>query len=470
MTNQQNGLSVVRNVTADFMTAGENSIGQNQSVVTMFAVAKNPTATPTSSSALLFVSTGLSQTTTRVGLFQSNAPPAFLSVAGRRLDTDAFVAVPTNTSYASTQNQWVIQEGELNFAVAQVNAWLNGTVTANAVAFQTAGSTSNTRSLRASLFAIADGSNNSSNNTEIAEALIIQGTLSTSDRQRIEGYLAWKWGLVHNLPVNHPYRWDGREFGYTASGITDSDAQTYIAGVETADGQVLESGTRTAIQNFIIGAKADGIWDAIKASAILAGARTLNGALVPLKGTAPTNFNFVSGDYNRKTGLVGDGSTKYLNSNRNNNADPQDNNHQALFVHTPQSASVITAYMGAGAGADIGATHIGVHKPGGSFFVRHRMNYTPAFDIAGASSATGFIGHSRANSSDFTARVSGSNTTGTFTSQTPFNGNVLVFNRFAASPFSDARISFYSIGESLNLALLDARVTQLMTDLGNAIP
>jgi hypothetical protein len=56
---------------------------------------------------------------------------------------------------------------------------------------------------------------------------------------------------------------------------------------------------------------------AIKASCILAGARTLAGALVPLAGAAPTNVGpFVSGDYNRKTGLVGDGSTKYLNSNR----------------------------------------------------------------------------------------------------------------------------------------------------------
>ena len=26
------------------------------------------------------------------------------------------------------------------------------------------------------------------------------------DRQQLEGYLAWKWGLEANLPVDHPYK------------------------------------------------------------------------------------------------------------------------------------------------------------------------------------------------------------------------------------------------------------------------
>jgi hypothetical protein len=92
----------------------------------------------------------------------------------------------------------------------------------------------------------------------------------------------------------------------------DPDAKAYIAAVEVADGQALEPAIRTAYNNFILGCKSDGIWDAIKASCILAGARSLSGALVPLKGSAPTNNNFVSGDYVRTTGLVGDGTTKYL--------------------------------------------------------------------------------------------------------------------------------------------------------------
>jgi hypothetical protein len=52
----------------------------------------------------------------------------------------------------------------------------------------------------------------------------------------------------------------------------DPDAAAYITAVETADGQALEEKTKIAIDNFVLGCKADGIWDAIKASCILAGA------------------------------------------------------------------------------------------------------------------------------------------------------------------------------------------------------
>jgi hypothetical protein len=40
----------------------------------------------------------------------------------------------------------------------------------------------------------------------IGEFLIVTGILPTSDRQRIEGYLAHKWGLAGNLPSSHPYK------------------------------------------------------------------------------------------------------------------------------------------------------------------------------------------------------------------------------------------------------------------------
>ena len=39
----------------------------------------------------------------------------------------------------------------------------------------------------------------------VAEIVIINGTVSEAIRQYIEGYLAWKWGLVSSLPGAHPY-------------------------------------------------------------------------------------------------------------------------------------------------------------------------------------------------------------------------------------------------------------------------
>jgi hypothetical protein len=40
----------------------------------------------------------------------------------------------------------------------------------------------------------------------IAEAIILPTALAAPERQRIEGYLAWKWGLQGNLPADHPWK------------------------------------------------------------------------------------------------------------------------------------------------------------------------------------------------------------------------------------------------------------------------
>lgn len=53
------------------------------------------------------------------------------------------------------------------------------------------------------LGAYQDGSANF--NGELGEAIVFDSTLSETDRQKIEGYLAWKWGLQGNLPAGHPY-------------------------------------------------------------------------------------------------------------------------------------------------------------------------------------------------------------------------------------------------------------------------
>ena len=41
---------------------------------------------------------------------------------------------------------------------------------------------------------------------DIAEVLVGGATLTSSDREKLEGYLAWKWGLQDNLPSAHPYK------------------------------------------------------------------------------------------------------------------------------------------------------------------------------------------------------------------------------------------------------------------------
>ena len=38
------------------------------------------------------------------------------------------------------------------------------------------------------------------------ECIVYNGSLTTSQRQQVEGYLAWKWGLTTNLPRTHPFK------------------------------------------------------------------------------------------------------------------------------------------------------------------------------------------------------------------------------------------------------------------------
>lgn len=41
---------------------------------------------------------------------------------------------------------------------------------------------------------------------DLAEMIIFDRALTTSERQQVEGYLAWKWGLETALPAAHPYK------------------------------------------------------------------------------------------------------------------------------------------------------------------------------------------------------------------------------------------------------------------------
>lgn len=264
------------------------------------------------------------------------------------------------------------------------------------------------------------------------------------------------------------------KIGYFRASL-DPAAAAYIAAVEAADGQSLEAAVRTAINNFVVGCKADGIWSAIKASCILCGARTLSGALVPLTGTAPTNNNFVSGDYSRSTGLVGNKTTKYLSSNRLMSDDPLNSQHLSVFATTAatSAASEFPVYIGA-LGGDSGASHFGRLDNNNQLFFRSRTS-TASTGAAGSGAATGFLGISRGSSSQYSQIASGSAATFSATSQTSSTRPIFVFassgasSGVAATTYSNARLAFYSIGENVNLSLLSARVTTLRTAIAAAV-
>jgi len=259
-----------------------------------------------------------------------------------------------------------------------------------------------------------------------------------------------------------------------ASGF-DPDAKSYINAVEAADGNALELGVKLAYDKFIRGIKADAnvatmAAHPIKAACILAGARSLTGALIPLVGTAPTNNNFVSGDYNRETGLIGNGTTKYLNSNRTNDVASQNNRHIGFYASSV-GADVQKAFMGSAVADASGSSQI--FTAAGDSKIYSRLSSALTVVSVGNLETAGFIGISRSGSINYTLRSGATSETITSVSATPNNQTHLVFARnLSGTPslFADARLSFYTFGDSLDLSLLRTRVDTLMTDLAAAIP
>lgn len=252
------------------------------------------------------------------------------------------------------------------------------------------------------------------------------------------------------------------------NGVTDPDALAYVSAVEAADGQLLEFAVGKAINDFVVGCKVDGNWNAIKAGCILSGARKKEGAFIDLRTTTQvlTNNGFADGDYNRKTGLVGNGSTKYLNSNRANNADPQNSSHNACWVSAPAVGVLM-----ASSSSNTGQNYMDTNTTTNTRFANRDALSAPA---VAATTAAGLYGHSRSNSSQISYRCPQGNGTSFSASQTPESRNVFLYTRsnegLSFSQWSAARLAFYSIGEAIDLAKLDARVTALINAFGAAIP
>lgn len=243
----------------------------------------------------------------------------------------------------------------------------------------------------------------------------------------------------------------------------DADAGAYIKAVESADQQQLEPMVAQAINQFVLGCKADGIWSAIKASCILMGARTLTGALTPLAGTAPTNVNFVSGDYDRKTGLKGNGSTKYLDSGRSNNADGQNDQHLSVYIQAKASGQSI--FLGAGTSTNVASNLL----LSANYATRSRNGTL----LNAGAATTGFFGKSRSSSSGYAVRQAGTDYSFTQASGSPVTDKLFVFCRSnpgnVPATYTDARLAFYSIGAALTLSSLETRASNLYTAIGAAI-
>jgi len=216
-----------------------------------------------------------------------------------------------------------------------------------------------------------------------------------------------------------------------------------------------------------------GLFDAIKASCILAGARTLAGALVPVVGDAPTNVadGFAEGDYSRTAGLTGDGATTYLDSGRAADADLRNSNHQSVYVTT--RGSVGKSYVGIVNAGATAVRRIFLRSTGTILFYANdgTLLETTVWDQQPT-----LHGVTRSAVDERFARSSGTAYSDTTTSAEPSALSQYVFaqnDNGSVSGISDGTIAFYSIGSdvggSAGLAALDTAVTNLITAIGEAL-
>jgi hypothetical protein len=248
----------------------------------------------------------------------------------------------------------------------------------------------------------------------------------------------------------------------------DRDAIAYIRSVEEADGAYLETSVKTAINNLVAGLKADGLWDAIGSSCLLCGPRTLAGALVPLRGDAPTaEGGWASGDYDRSTGMKGNGTSLYLNTGVNNASFTRDDFHMACYVTEAGTAGETRWLAGAG-GIQTGASEL--FTAGGNYQYRNQ-NGTAATSSGFADTLTGLMASSRYNAGFFDFRAGSLSSNSSRVSQLPYNDVVHIFKTsyFASTSGFNGRLAYYSLGSQIDMAKLRTHLDAYVTAIGAAI-
>ena len=206
---------------------GNPTIQFSRASASSFTILENRAFSFTSNSFSLFFASQITQT---VGTSFQRFFSAPYIVGG----SDSFTSEPFNINTGTANNQIVFQRGTgglssttltltnpfigevvvngNNFNIGRYNplensVYANGRLL-NSSINPTAGS--NFRAVHFRIGSTAASNPSADNGFEtlqgnMSEVLLFNRSLTTSESQQVEGYLAWKWGLQASLPSNHPY-------------------------------------------------------------------------------------------------------------------------------------------------------------------------------------------------------------------------------------------------------------------------
>lgn len=136
------------------------------------------------------------------GILSTDAPGQFgrtLGFGGGNWQQEYYNSFTNITPY--TANVWA-------FVSLQFTSTISATLAVNGNTFAgtPTGTKDNTNGFHIGTYNNDGGYNTFGANFETAEILVYGANLSTPQRQQVEGYLAWKWGLQASLPANHPFK------------------------------------------------------------------------------------------------------------------------------------------------------------------------------------------------------------------------------------------------------------------------
>jgi len=118
----------------------------------------------------------------------------------RRLDSDTGVSA----TVAQPDSNFHLYASEHNWTAQTVAIRIDGGTATTVNTSQGSGATQNAASYAVELMGDVGGIQFASG--DVGEFIALGYVPGTTDRQLIEGYVAWRWGIEANLPSGHPYK------------------------------------------------------------------------------------------------------------------------------------------------------------------------------------------------------------------------------------------------------------------------
>lgn len=204
ITNELNGKKIVRfdGVDDSLYCTAKNNLFASVGAGYCFTVYKKRSATVGAGGAPIFYVAASTTETNRFNVLsirESTNLPAF---AARTLNTDSFGIVGKATSDVGN---YVISGAIASWSSGSISLYSNGSLVGSASVTASTTSSTTPYALR-----LGSGELNSSasafTDCDIACVVVGNTSLSTTDRQKLEGWAAHKYGLTANLPSGHPYK------------------------------------------------------------------------------------------------------------------------------------------------------------------------------------------------------------------------------------------------------------------------